>query len=190
MASTDAAAAAPQQPENPSVPPATNQASDAAPAATVDPPKQTVAEMKAQKKAEKAAKRAQVVQNRQTGSAAPSAADATQQPQGNKASLKPGKESGKGGKGSSTDLKNIPIRLSQKENNRQSAPVEPPAEDKTVELFRHLYKSRAKTIAGAKDVHPAVLALGQQMNTYVICGSNARLVATLQAFKRVSVHWM
>jgi translation initiation factor eIF-2B subunit delta len=46
---------------------------------------------------------------------------------------------------------------------------------------------RTTSIAGAsKDVHPAVLALGLQMSNYTICGSCARLVATLQAFKRVS----
>lgn len=153
--------------------------------------KLTALELKAQKKAEKAAKRQQVIQNRQ-GGAAPGApagpAGAILLPQGNKAAPKGGRESGKGQhkRAASTagDSKNAPAR-SQQQNN---APVEPPVEDKTVELFRHLYKPRAKTIAGAKDVHPAVLSLGQQMSNYVICGSNARLVATLRAFKRVRTY--
>lgn len=154
------------------------------------PVKLTALELKAQKKAEKAAKRQQVIQNRQGGAAsgAPAgAAAAILSPQGNKASQRGSKESGKGqhkrAASSAGDSKNAPARSQQ--NN---APVEPPAEDKTVELFRHLYKPRAKTIAGAKDVHPAVLSLGQQMSNYVICGSNARLVATLRAFKRVCIH--
>ncbi|OJJ51037.1 hypothetical protein ASPZODRAFT_127033 [Penicilliopsis zonata CBS 506.65] len=60
-------------------------------------------------------------------------------------------------------------------------------EDKKVAVFGHLYgQQRRTTIAGAaKEVHPAVLALGLQMRDYVICGSNARCVATLLAFKRV-----
>lgn len=153
------------------------------------PVKLTALELKAQKKAEKAAKRQQVIQNRQ-GGAAPAgpagAAAAILSPQGNKAPPRGGKETGKGqhkrSASAAGDSKNAPARSSQ-----PNAPVEPPAEDKTVELFRHLYKPRAKTIAGAKDVHPAVLSLGQQMSNYVICGSNARLVATLRAFKRVRI---
>ena len=65
---------------------------------------------------------------------------------------------------------------------------EPRKENKNVALFDHLYGSpRRSTVAGAsRDVHPAVLALGLQMRNYVICGSSARCVATLLAFKRVS----
>ena len=84
------------------------------------------------------------------------------------------------------EVKNLPVRGAQKAVPIPVA-VEPKKEDKTVEFFRHLYKTRTTSIAGAsKDVHPAVLALGLQMSNYTICGSCARLVATLQAFKRVS----
>ena len=64
---------------------------------------------------------------------------------------------------------------------------QPKKENKNVALFGHLYgQARRTTIAAAgKDVHPAVLALGLQMSNYVICGSNARCVATLLVFKRV-----
>lgn len=36
-----------------------------------------------------------------------------------------------------------------------------------------------------KDVHPAVLVLGQQMSTMAISDSTTRLEATLLAFKKV-----
>lgn len=201
MPSTDAPANA-SLPEKPSSPGATDKENNktngasSIPAAVnalpiSEPSKLSGAELKAQKKAEKAAKRQQVIENRQGGAGQAPATSvgapvAILSPQGNKSSPRTGKESGKGQHKRATsavsDLKNLPIRSSQQQHN---GPVEPAAEDKTVELFRHLYKTRAKTIAGAKDVHPAVLSLGQQMSNYVICGSNARLVATLQAFKRV-----
>ncbi|RMJ24432.1 Translation initiation factor eIF-2B [Aspergillus sp. HF37] len=60
-------------------------------------------------------------------------------------------------------------------------------EEKNVAVFGHLYgQQRRTTVAGAgKEVHPAVLALGLQMRDYVICGSSARCISTLLAFKRV-----
>ena len=66
-------------------------------------------------------------------------------------------------------------------------PPPPAADDKRVGLFAHLYSNLERTTMAnsAKDVHPAVLALGLQMKEYAICGSSARLVATLVAFKRV-----
>ena len=66
-------------------------------------------------------------------------------------------------------------------------PQVPKEEDKTIEFFRHLNRPRKTTISEAgKDVHQAVLSLGLQIANYTICGSCARLVATLQAFKEVS----
>ena len=81
-----------------------------------------------------------------------------------------------------------PLALRQVEAKVPSLPPPPLKESKHVALFGHLYGNpRRTTIAGAgKDVHPAVLALGLQMSNYVICGSNARCVATLLVFKRVS----
>lgn len=80
--------------------------------------------------------------------------------------------------------KGLPLRPTQ-----HAPPIveEPRKENKNVALFDHLYGSPRRTsIAGAsKDVHPAVLALGLQMRNYVICGSSARCVAMLLAFKRV-----
>lgn len=67
------------------------------------------------------------------------------------------------------------------------AAKEPRKVKKEVGLFGHLYSQpRRQTIEGvSKEVHPAVLALGMQMSNYVICGSNARCVAMLLAFKKV-----
>lgn len=91
-----------------------------------------------------------------------------------------------------------PLALRQVEAKVTSLPPPVQKETKHVALFGHLYGNpRRTTIAGAgKDVHPAVLALGLQMSNYVICGSNARCVATLLVFKRVgffargSVSWL
>lgn len=150
-----------------------------------DPSKLSGAELKKQAKAEKAARRAQALQEKQAGGAvAPAPVTVSGQ------SLKP--EGPKTPKGqhkrvgsAAVDVRNMPIRGGA----QKTAPVPEVSkeEDKTVEFFRHLYKPRTTSIAAAgKEVHPAVLALGLQMSNYTICGSCARLVATLQAFKRVS----
>ena len=145
------------------------------------------AELKKQKQAEKAARRILQKQGGQTtlpqtgpASQGKKAEVATQRPQGaNQANGEKRKTGSIVG-----EPKHIPIRGAAAHT---PALVEAPkAEDKTVELFRHLYRTRTTSIAGAnKEVHPAVLALGLQMSNYTICGSCARLVATLQAFKRV-----
>lgn len=71
-------------------------------------------------------------------------------------------------------------------------PAKPEKENKNVALFDHLYGNpRRTTIAGAaRDVNPSVLALGLQMRNYIICGSSARCVAMLLAFKRVGADHM
>lgn len=79
----------------------------------------------------------------------------------------------------------LPVRGSKQ---TQGGPVkEPRRATKEVGLFGHLYTQPKKyTIENvSKEVHPAVLALGLQMSSYVICGSNARCVAMLLAFKKV-----
>ena len=79
----------------------------------------------------------------------------------------------------------LPLR--PKAGSISSAEEVPKKENKKVPFLEHLYgPPRRTTIAGAgKDVHHAVLALGLQMGSYTICGSNSRCVATLLAFKRV-----
>ncbi|KAF2705929.1 nagb/rpia/CoA transferase-like protein [Pleomassaria siparia CBS 279.74] len=65
---------------------------------------------------------------------------------------------------------------------------EPKKEAKQFGLFfGHLYSQpRQHSVVGAsKDVHPAILALGLQYSSYTICGSTARMVAMLLAFKVV-----
>lgn len=87
----------------------------------------------------------------------------------------------------SISQKSLPIR--PMERQVPPAPEETKVEEKKVALLEHLYgHPRRTTLFGAgKDVHPAVLALGLQMSSYVICGSTARCVATLLAFKQVSL---
>jgi translation initiation factor eIF-2B subunit delta len=76
---------------------------------------------------------------------------------------------------------------------RGTAAVVPPEPDKKlkdekrVAFFSHLYPKEKRTnIAGAgKEIHPAVLALGLQLRDHIICGGNARCVATLLVFKKV-----
>ncbi|GFP55699.1 probable translation initiation factor eIF-2B subunit delta [Trichoderma asperellum] len=72
---------------------------------------------------------------------------------------------------------------------RSAAPV--PAAPKEVkptipDYFSHLAMAKGVNITHAdKDVHPAVLLLGQQMSTMAISDSTTRLEATLLAFKKV-----
>jgi translation initiation factor eIF-2B subunit delta len=78
--------------------------------------------------------------------------------------------------------------LAHRRHPSQSIPVKPQLpkkENKDVELFSHLYaQPRRHNAEGvSKDVHPAVLALGFQYSSYEICGSSARCIAMLLAFK-------
>ena len=87
--------------------------------------------------------------------------------------------------------KSLPVRGVAKRGG--STTTVPSGGSGEVALFGHLYgQPKRSSIAGAgRDIHPAILALGLQMSNYVICGSNARCVATLFCFKRVSrpVSW-
>ena len=156
------------------------------PAAPADAPKLSVAELKKQAKAEKAARRAKAVQEKQSGAVTSSPSGPSgqgQKPEGLKVSK--GSQHRRTGS-SSAGSQSLPIRGNTPRTASAPAPVVPKEEDKTVEFFRHLYKTRTTTVAGAsKEIHPAVLALGMQMSNYTVCGSCARLVATLQAFKKV-----
>ncbi|CRG84419.1 putative translation initiation factor eIF-2B subunit delta [Talaromyces islandicus] len=146
------------------------------------------AELKKKAKAEKAARRAKERAEREAGGAAGSSAGAQQQSaQGGSSTAqtprKGGQAGGKDGFGAQKGQRHAG-------GPRPSGPA--PAEvkmkeDKSVAVFGHLYGvPRRSTIAGAaKEVHPAVLALGLQIRDYVICGSSARCVATMIAFKRV-----
>jgi len=161
------------------------QAKGKEPATPTDASKISPAELKKQAKAEKAARRAQALLEKQGGADAPVAIPSLSTQQKAEGPKGPKGQHKRGGS-TAVEARNLPLRGAQKAAP-VSATLEPKMEDKTVEFFRHLYKTRTTSIAGAsKDVHPAVLALGLQMSNYTICGSCARLVATLQAFKRVS----
>lgn len=54
------------------------------------------------------------------------------------------------------------------------------------ECFSHIpMAKRIQTSQAHKDVHPAVLAVGQQMATFALKDSIARLEATMLAFRKV-----
>lgn len=156
------------------------------------------AEAKKKAKEEKAAKRAREKQNQQQPSAEGSghsrtdaASNATKKgvlPSRPEASVVLKHQHKRTSSMSANQQKVLPLRPG--ETAAAAATSEPKKENKNVALFGHLYGNpRRTTIAGAaKDVHPAVLALGLQMSNYVICGSNARCIATLLVFKRVRQH--
>jgi translation initiation factor eIF-2B subunit delta len=144
------------------------------------------AELKKRAKAEKAARRAKVKETREQ--------PAGGEQQGGQATPSAKKGQAGGGKDAAGTAQKGPrqaglARRGSAQGGLAAAAAESKKrEDKSVAVFGHLYGNpRRSTIAGAaKEVHPAVLALGLQMRDYVICGSSARCVATLLAFKRVS----
>ncbi|TKA62074.1 hypothetical protein B0A49_10944 [Cryomyces minteri] len=157
------------------------------------------AELKKKQKAEKAARRAQAKAGEPE--AGPGGGNATLNAQGQGEGPKKSKQSqqeqraqGKPGQdsriqhkssGSTASSAPRPVALRRRPSQSGGASKEPKKSDKEVGLFRHLYgQPRRYSIEGAsKEVHPAVLALGLQMSSYVVCGSNARCVAMLLAFK-------
>lgn len=79
----------------------------------------------------------------------------------------------------------LPIRISEHQTATASTTLK--RDSNNVSLFSHLYgQPRRISMTGAgKDIHSAVVTLGLKMSHYTICGSNARCVAMLLAFKRV-----
>lgn len=157
------------------------------------------AELKKKAKAEKAARRARErAEREQSGGGAAAPGGGQSAAGGKKGASGPG-GAGAGGKdasGAATPQKGghqkqLPRRGSaQATGQLGAAELKKKQEEKNVSVFGHLYgQQRRTTIAGAgKEVHPAVLALGMQMRDYVVCGSSARCVATLLAFKRVCLY--
>lgn len=74
-------------------------------------------------------------------------------------------------------------------NKKSENPVE--LVDKSVNLFSHLPQYRhgpsltSKMLFHTNDIHPAILKLGVQYASGTICGSNARCIGLLDAFKKV-----
>ncbi|KAF2678515.1 nagb/rpia/CoA transferase-like protein [Lentithecium fluviatile CBS 122367] len=180
----DEAAPPPAAPaEAPSNPPALAKAEEKAakPAEDGAPKKLSPAELKKQKAAEKQARRAQA-----------KSGPAPNQP-GTPA--KEGRRQQKDSNQTSKDDKSRPLPL-RRRASQSNAPAPPPQQQKKDAkkdlrqlglFFGHLYSQpRQHSMVGAsKDVHPAVLSLGLQYSSYVICGSTARMVAMLLVFKAV-----
>ena len=156
------------------------------------------AELKKRQKAEKAARREREKAERVTaGGASTGQTASTNAQSGRNDPPKKGKPAQQDQKTQQQDKAHPPRRgsgttpASQKlaiRSVQSSSPATMPKKDslKEVGLFGHLYgQSRRQTLhpTPPKEVHPSVLSLGLQMSSYTICGSNARCVAMLLAFK-------
>ncbi|KAI9711726.1 MAG: hypothetical protein M1820_001870 [Bogoriella megaspora] len=166
--------------------------------ATPAEPKLSGAELKKRAKAEKAARREREKAESASGGGVSSSQGGPVQPlqQSNVDGQKKGKQNqqdaksyqdpkttrSRRGSGTANPAQKMPIRSAQS----STQPQQPRKPSKEVGLFGHLYnQSRRTTLhpTPPKEVHPAVLALGLQMSSYTICGSNARCVAMLLTFK-------
>ncbi|KAM5444306.1 hypothetical protein MferCBS31731_000823 [Microsporum ferrugineum] len=188
-------------------PPSTQKQAKKKPVAPEGTEKLSGAELKKRAKAEKAARRAKEKQERTrpasedqevsaaaTTTAGSAGSSATTTPQGPSTPKKTpvvkqevGKTPSKSSvqrRGSIHTLPTPPAPVESTSSKKKRREV---VDEKVVAVFGHLpWYTRRTGIAGAnKDVHPAVLSLGMQIKDYVICGSSARCVATLLAFKRV-----
>lgn len=161
----------PQPTEQP--PKASQPAKEAEPVAEKKP---SGAELKKKAKEEKAARRAQakaVPTSQSSGGSQAAAADG-------KPKAKP-KQDAAGPQGGY-------------QRGQQPKPVVAPTVPKDVkpkipEAFSHLAVAKRINITQAdKDVHPAVLMLGQHMSHFVLSDSITRLEATLLAFKQVGLN--
>ncbi|KAL1302349.1 hypothetical protein AAFC00_002756 [Neodothiora populina] len=180
--------------------PAAAAGADTKSAETATDKKISGAELKKRAKEEKAARRAAEKAAKEgpapAAAAAVTAATPSKAQQGQKGGAGNGAQrSQQGGQGShhrrapsqgAAGQQNLPFR--GKAAPASGAPAVPKAKkvNKEVGLFGHLYSQpKRHTLEGvSKEVHPAVLALGLQMSSYVVCGSNARCVGMLLAFKK------
>jgi translation initiation factor eIF-2B subunit delta len=154
-------------------------------------------ELKAQKAAEKAARRAQKKSEDGPSQIQPSTPKPSKKGQQQQQNSKPG--TSKPTQGATLPLPNQQSNVPHRGRRLStSAPAVQPVVSakpkaktsaKQVSLFGHLYgQPRRYDIEGtSKEVHPAVLALGLQMSNYEVCGSTARCVAMLLAFKSVGL---
>jgi translation initiation factor eIF-2B subunit delta len=168
------ASVAPVQPDQNNTAPATNGDS------TNSSEKLSPAELKKRAKAEKQARRAQV-----------KAADPAPKPLSGPP--KEGQKQQRDSKQAPKDDKSRPMPV-RRRPSQSNAPVVKEPEKKAKQepkqaglFFGHLYSQpKQQSMHGAsKDIHPAILALGLQYSSYAICGSTARMVAMLLAFKAV-----
>ncbi|KAF2011369.1 IF-2B-domain-containing protein [Aaosphaeria arxii CBS 175.79] len=174
----------PAQPETAAPPPAPPSKDAKTTEAAAGPTKLSAAELKKQKQAEKQARRAQA---KSSGPPAP------QKGPSNKEGAKSQKESKQSSKDDKS--KSLPMRrrnsqpsvVTLKETKKESRKESKKDSRQPGLFFGHLYNQpRQHSIVGAtKEVHPAILALGLQYSSYIVCGSTARMVAMLLAFKAV-----
>ncbi|KAF2197039.1 IF-2B-domain-containing protein [Delitschia confertaspora ATCC 74209] len=145
------------------------------------------AELKKRAKAEKQARRAQAK------SAGPSSNQEKAHPPKEGKQQKDQKAAKDPKQGAKDDKsKALPVRRRPSQPN-PPAPKEIKKETKKEQkpatgiFFGHLYNQpRQHSVVGAsKEVHPAVLALGLQYSSYIVCGSTARMVSMLLVFKAV-----
>ncbi|KAH9901845.1 nagb/rpia/CoA transferase-like protein [Xylariomycetidae sp. FL2044] len=146
-------------------------------------PKLTNAQLKQQAKAAKAARRAQQKESKETAKGEAAVSSAPGQ-------LGPSASEVKGikGKGKQEASAMAGSGLATRTVASKWAAPSPPLEPKVTipECFSHLSMAKRLPMTQAdKDVHPTVLALGQQMATFAIDESITRLKATLLAFKKV-----
>ena len=156
----------------------------------------TGAELKKRAKEEKAARRAKEKQEKQAtdqSGTLPASQQSHISSDGNTkkgdSKMSGGKEQRRRGSATAASQKQLPIRTTDPQ--AIPVPIAPKKESKNVSMFSHLYgQPRRTTMAGTgKDINPAVVTLGLKMSHYIICGSNARCVAMLLAFKRVSIYY-
>ncbi|KAM0272246.1 hypothetical protein ACHAQH_008767 [Verticillium albo-atrum] len=139
------------------------------------------AELKAKAKAEKQARRAQ--QKAAQPAAAPSGGPGGQQAQsggdakGGKSKQKQDGPQAAGGAGArGQQAKQATVVIPVVKDDKPAIP----------ECYSHLSIAKRTPLTHAdKDVHPAMLVLGQQMAAFAVTDSTARLEATLLAFKKV-----
>lgn len=180
----------PQQAEKPSSAPTTATESPAsAPAGT---PKLSNAELKAKAKAEKAARRAQAKE------AKVAQTPATPQSGAAGGDGKGGAKSGKGKQDAQQQQGLTPGGAAGRSSHQRRpsamgrrpsivAAVEKDVRADIPDCFSHIpMAKRIATSLAHKDVHPAALALGQQMAAFAVRDSIDRLKCTLMAFKQVS----
>ncbi|KAI1406469.1 nagb/rpia/CoA transferase-like protein [Hypoxylon fuscum] len=144
------------------------------------PAKPSGAELKAKAKAEKAARRAQAKASKEVAKGEAAVSSTPGQ-------LGPSAGEVKGSKAKGKQDGSAPGTTGRPAVAKGPTPVVVTEPKVTIpECFSHLSMAKRMPITQAdKDVHPSVLALGQQMATFAIDESITRLKATLLAFKKV-----
>ncbi len=172
-----------KKPEKPQVPPKKENGPKSEAVDASKPQKPSGAELKAKAKAEKAARRAQVKATKEVVKVESAVSSSPGQQGPSVGEVKGGKAKGKQD-GNSATAPGATGRPVLSKGLSSIAPAEP--KFTIPECFSHLSMAKRIPMTQAdKDVHPSVLALGQQMATFTIDESITRLKATLLAFKKV-----